>query len=123
VQYRLASAGLIIVYCGTVPCGNSKRKLIVFVMVLCHSRYMYVEFIPCERTEHFLQCHFNAFKDFNGILKRVIVDNCKCAVKHNKRHAEVVYNSQYLAFAKDCGFAPDACNPYNPNEKALLKMQ
>jgi transposase len=108
-------------YCGTVPCGNTKRKLIVFVMVLCHSRYMYAEFIPCERTEHFLQCHFNAFKDFNGIPKRVIVDNCKCAVKHNKRHAEVVYNSQYLAFAKDCGFAPDACNPYSPNEKGIVE--
>jgi len=108
-------------YCGTVPCGNTKRRLIVFVMVLCHSRYMYAEFIPCERTEHFLQCHFNAFKDFKGIPKRVIVDNCKCAVKYNRPHSEAVYNSQYLAFAKDCGFAPDACNPYSPNEKGIVE--
>ncbi len=108
-------------YCGTIPCGNTKRKLIVFVMVLCHSRYMYAEFIPCERTEHFLQCHLNGFKDFKGIPRRVIVDNCKCAVKQNKRHSEPVYNSQYLAFAKDCGFAPDACNPYSPNEKGIVE--
>ena len=61
-------------YCGTIPCGNTRRRLIVFVMVLCHSRYMYAEFIPCERTEHFLQAHFNAFQYFDGIPKRVIVD-------------------------------------------------
>jgi len=108
-------------YCGTVPCGNTRRRLIVFVMVLCHSRYMYAEFIPAERTEHFLQCHFNAFENFKGVPKRVIVDNCKCAVKENKRHCEVVYNSQYLSFAKDCGFTPDACNPYSPNEKGIVE--
>ncbi len=108
-------------YCGSIPCDNTRRRLIVFVMVLCHSRYMYAEFIPCERTEHFLQSHFNAFQYFDGIPKRVIVDNCKCAVKQNRRHGEVVYNSQYLAFAKDCGFAPDACNPYSPNEKGIVE--
>ena len=52
--------------CGTVPCGNMNRRLSVFVMVLCYSRYLYAEFIPCESKEHFFQCHYNGFLEFNS---------------------------------------------------------
>lgn len=107
--------------CGTVPCGNINRRLSVFVMVLCYSRYLYAEFIPCERKEHFLQCHYNAFREFKGVPKRVIVDNCKCAVTENKRYTATVYNSAYLDFSSLCGFRPDACHPHSPHEKGIVE--
>ena len=107
--------------CGTVPCGNTTRRLSVFVMVLCYSRYLYAEFIPCERKEHFLQCHYNGFLEFGGVPERVIVDNCKCAVRENRRYADPVYNPSYLDFASVCGFRPDACNPGSPNEKGMVE--
>lgn len=107
--------------CGTIPCGNSNRKLSVFVMVLCYSRYLYAEFIPCERKEHFLQCHYNAFLEFEGVTDRVIVDNCKCAVTENPRYGDTVYNPSYLDFASVCGFKPDACNPGKPHEKGMVE--
>ena len=107
--------------CGTIPCGNTKRRLSVFVMVLCYSRYLYAEFIPRERKEHFLQCHYNAFREFGGVVDRVIVDNCKCAVAKNPRYGETVYNASYLDFASVCGFKPDACNPGNPHEKGIVE--
>jgi transposase len=107
--------------CGTVPCGNINRRLSVFVMVLCYSRYLYAEFIPCERQEHFLQCHYNGFLEFGGVPGRVIVDNCKCAVTANRRHSEAVYNPSYLDFCFVCGFKPDACNPHSPNEKGIVE--
>ena len=108
-------------YCGKIMCDNRERKLIVFVMVLCHSRYLYAEFIPCERQEHFLSSHYRGFQDFGGIPKRVIVDNCKCAVIKNSRHESVVYNNAYLDFSMHCGFKPEACNPYCPNEKGIVE--
>ena len=80
-------------YCGKIMCDNRERKLIVFVMVLCHSRYLYAEFIPCERQEHFLSSHYKGFLDFGGIPEKVIVDNCKCAVIKNPRYEPVVYNN------------------------------
>ncbi len=107
--------------CGTVPCGNINRRLSVFVMVLCYSRYLYAEFIPCERKEHFFQCHYNAFLEFNGVPERVIVDNCKCAVTENRRYTETVYNSSYLDFSSICGFRPDACHPGSPHEKGIVE--
>ena len=107
--------------CGTVPCGNTSRRLSVFVMALCYSRYLYAEFIPCERREHFLQCHYNAFLEFGGVPDRVIVDNCRCAVAENPRYGETVYNASYLDFASVCGFGPDACNPASPHEKGIVE--
>jgi transposase len=108
-------------YCGKILCDNRERKLIVFVMVLCHSRYLYAEFIPCETQEHFLSSHYRGFQDFGGVPEKVIVDNCKCAVTKNSRHEPVVYNNAYLDFSTHCGFKPEACNPYSPNEKGIVE--
>jgi transposase len=42
---------------GSVPVGNTHRKLSFFVMVLSYSRMMYVEFTLSQKMEYFLQCH------------------------------------------------------------------
>lgn len=107
--------------CGVIPCENTERRLSVFIMVLCYSRYMFAEFIPCERQEHFLSCHRNAFRDIGGVPERVIVDNCKCAVVRNRRYEKPVYNPFYLDFAGRYGFSPDACTPGCPNEKGIVE--
>ena len=46
---------------GTVRVGSTSRRLSLFVMVLCHSRMMYLEFTVSQTMEHFLGCHQNAF--------------------------------------------------------------
>ena len=46
---------------GTVRVGSTTRRLSFFVMVLCHSRMMYLEFTVSQTMEHFLGCHLNAF--------------------------------------------------------------
>ena len=108
--------------CGTVRCGNTERRLSVFVMELCHSRYLFAEFIPLEREEHFLSCHYRGFLDFGGVPDRVMVDNCRCAVLECGRHGEAaVYNPLYLDFASRCGFMPSACNPGSPHEKGIVE--
>ncbi|MGB5156995.1 hypothetical protein [Desulfobacterium sp. N47] len=50
------------------------------VMVLCHSRMMYVEFTVLQTMEHFLGCHQNAFEFFDAVPKKIMVDNLKSAV-------------------------------------------
>lgn len=107
--------------CGTVACDNCERRLSVFVMTLCYSRYLFAEFIPCERQEHFLTCHDHAFQHFGGVPQRTIVDNCKCAVLENHRYAPTIYNPRYLDFAAQYGFRPDACNPRSPHEKGIVE--
>ena len=45
---------------GAMSIGSTRRRLSFFVMVLCYSRLIYVEFSLAEATEHFLQAHQNA---------------------------------------------------------------
>jgi transposase len=45
-----------------------------FVMVLCHSRMLYVEFSLAETMEHFLAAHQHAFEFFRGVPQQVIPD-------------------------------------------------
>ena len=49
---------------GSVNVGNTRRRLSFFVMVLCHSRLMYLEFTVSQTMEHFLACHQHAFEFF-----------------------------------------------------------
>jgi len=60
---------------GSVNVGNTRRRLSFFVMVLCYSRFMYVEFTVSQTMEHWLSCHQHAFEFFGGVPDRVMVDN------------------------------------------------
>ena len=51
---------------GSVNVGNTRRQLSFFVLVLCYSRMMYVEFTVSQTLEHFLGCHLNAFEALGG---------------------------------------------------------
>ena len=60
---------------GAVNVGLTRRRLSFFVMVLCYSRMIYVEFTVSLTMEHFLGCHLNAFDHFGGIVQKVMIDN------------------------------------------------
>ena len=76
-------------YCGLVPVrtpgGILRRKLQVFVMVLCHSRLMYLRFSLSQGMEHFLESHVRAFEFFGAVPRRVMIDNLKTGVIEHKR--------------------------------------
>jgi len=63
---------------GTIRVGESSRRLSFFVMVLCYSRMMYLEFTVSQTMEHFLACHHNAFTAFGSVPKKIMVDNLLC---------------------------------------------
>ncbi|NGZ27980.1 MAG: IS21 family transposase [Magnetococcales bacterium] len=106
---------------GVVTIGSTRRRLSFFLMVLCHSRMMYLEFTPSQTMEHFLSCHRNAFDFFGGIPARMIVDNLKSAVLHHDKGQEPVFNSRYLDFAQYHGFTISPCNVRKANEKGRVE--
>lgn len=106
---------------GSIRIGEASRRLSFFVMVLCYSRQMYVEFTVSQTMEHFLDCHANAFAAFGGVPARIMVDNLKSAVLQHPRGQEAVYNPRYLDFAKHYGFAVTACGVRKPNEKGRVE--
>ena len=106
---------------GSVPVGHTSRQLSFFVMVLCYSRMMYVEFTVSQTMEHFLACHQHAFEFFGGIPHKVMVDNLKSAVLKRALGEAPVFNPKYLDFATHNGFAITPCNVGKGNEKGRVE--
>jgi len=106
---------------GAVNVGNTTRRLSFFVMVLCYSRMMYVEFTVSQTMEHFLGCHHNAFDFFGSVPKKIMVDNLKSAVLRRIVGQAPVFNPRYLEFANHYGFAIAPCNVGKGNEKGRVE--
>lgn len=106
---------------GSVQVGHTKRRLSFFVMVLCHSRMLYVRFTVGQAMEHFLDCHQKAFEFFGGVPKRIMVDNLKCAVLRRVVGNVPVLNPRYREFADHYGFKISPCNVAKGNEKGRVE--
>ena len=106
---------------GSVAVGNTRRRLSFFVMVLCYSRMLYVEFTVSQSLEHFLACHQNAFDFFGRVPKKIMVDNLKSAVLRRIVGRPPVFNPRYLDFANHYGFTITPCNVGRGNEKGRVE--
>ena len=102
---------------GSICVGNTRRRLSFFVMVLCYSRMLYVEFTVSETMEQFLACHVNAFAYFGGVVGKVMVDNLKSAVLRRVIGERIVLNPRYKDFADHFGFTIVPCGVRQPQEK------
>jgi transposase len=106
---------------GSVRVGSTQRRLSFFVMVLCHSRMMYVEFTVSESMEHFLACHQNAFNFFGAVPESIMVDNLKSAVIRRLIGQAPVFNPRYMDMANHFGFKIKACGVGKGNEKGRVE--
>ncbi len=106
---------------GSIAVGSTRRRLSFFLMVLCHSRRMYLEFTVSQTMEFFLACHENAFAAFGGVPRRIMVDNLKSAVLQRLIGAAPVFNPKYLDFSRHWGFEISPCNVRSGNEKGRVE--
>ena len=106
---------------GTIAVGSTQRRLSFFLMVLCHSRRMYLEFTVSQQMEFFLACHENAFAAFGGVPARIMVDNLKSAVLQRLVGATPVFNPKYFDFSRHWGFEISPCNVRSGNEKGRVE--
>jgi len=106
---------------GSIQVGSTRRRLSFFVMVLCYSRLMYLEFTLSETMEQFLSCHRHALEFFGGSTSKVMIDNLKVGVVRHPSGQPALFNPRYLDFAAHYGFAPVACNVRKGNEKGRVE--
>lgn len=106
---------------GSLPVGSTRRRLSFFVMVLCSSRLMYLEFTLSEAMEQFLSCHRHALEFFGGSTSKVMIDNLKVGVVRHPSGQPALFNPRYLDFAAHYGFEPVACNVRKGNEKGRVE--
>jgi len=106
---------------GTIAAGSTRRRLSFFLMVLCYSRRMYLEFTLSQTSEFFLACHENAFAAFGGVPKKIMVDNLRSAVLQRLAGVAPVFNPKYLDFSRHWGFEIAPCNVRAGNEKGRVE--
>jgi transposase len=106
--------------CGHVPVGATRRKVSVFVAVLCYSRLLYIEFALSQRKAEFYRCLFNALTFFGGSPRNLICDNLKSAVLNGSGRS-ACYHPELLAL---CGYyclQPVACAARDPESKGVVE--
>lgn len=106
---------------GTIGVGATRRQLSFFVMVLCYSRRMYLEFTVAQTMEHFLAAHEHAFAAFDAVPSRIMIDNLKTGVIEHLAGCTPVFNARYADYARHSGFTITACAVAKGNEKGRVE--
>src|SRR6516162_4420049 len=65
---------------GEVAVGRARRRLSCFVITLCYSRALYLEFFFDQSMENFLRGHVHAFEAWSGVPRVILHDNLRSAV-------------------------------------------
>jgi transposase len=97
------------------PDGTTIR-IYAFVMILCYSRYLYLEFTRSMALTTLIRCHQNAFAFFGGWTKRILYDNMRQVVIGPNR-----VNARFLDFTRHYGFEAKRHRPYRPRTKGKVE--
>lgn len=96
------------------------RRVSAFVMALCHSRYLYLEFALSQSMASLLRRMERGLRFFGGSTHVDVFDNMKTVVlQHTDKGT--VFNPTFLDYARSRGFAVRACNVGRGNEKGRVE--
>jgi len=105
---------------GHLTIGRARRPLMAFVMVLSHSRRIFLRFFLDARIDSFLLGHVQAFEAFGGVPRVLLYDNLKSAVLERVGDA-IRFNPQLLALAAHYRFEPRPVAVARGNEKGRVE--
>ena len=97
-----------------------KKRTHVFRVVLSHSRKAYSEVVYRQTTEAFLSCLENAFREFNGVPKTLVIDNLRAAVKQADWF-DPELNRRLEAFCEHYGVVILPTRPRMPRHKGKVE--
>lgn len=106
---------------GYLTLDGRQRRVYAFVMTLCYSRMMYLEFTTSTEVSTWLRCHQHAFEYFGGVPGELLHDNLKTAVLSRGAGGKIQWNPRYLDFALYYGFSPHPCKPYRAQTKGKVE--
>jgi transposase len=105
---------------GSLPYGNTSRKLYCMALIECHSRLLYLEFTHSQRQETLHRALLNGFVFFQGAPKRLVHDNMLTAVI--ERDGPLIrFNDAFLSFLRPFRTVPLACNRGQAHEKGKVE--
>lgn len=95
-------------------------KVHAFVMVLCYSRKLYLEFTRRETMGALLRCYERALRYFGGTCREYWHDNMP-TVMAERAGTLVRFTARFWAYAGYHGFKPIVCHPYAGHEKGRVE--
>ena len=105
---------------GRLEIGRARRQLMAFVMVLSHSRQIFLRFFPDARMENFLRGHVAAFAAWGGVPRVLLYDNLKSAVLERRGDA-IRFHPTLLGFAGQYRYEPRPVAIARGNEKGRVE--
>jgi transposase len=103
------------------PQSDTLRKAWAFVMTLSFSRHSYVEFVFDQEVGTWLRCHRHAFEWFDGVARRLVIDNLKAAIVKAALYDPVVQRA-YRECAEHYNFLISPCRPRTPEHKGKVEQ-
>jgi transposase len=103
--------------------GGIEHKVHVAHFRLCHSRKPFVVACMNEKQEMVLDAFVRALAFFDGVPRRVIIDNPKTMVTYVSRSKDRVFHPRFLALMNHYVIEPVACTPASGWEKGQVENQ
>jgi transposase len=103
------------------PAGGPSTWAQVFVAVLGHSNYTYVEAVASQTTADWVQCHVGCFHAIGGAPGWVVSDNLKAAVWRRERD-RIVVNPTYRDDLQHYATAAAPTRPRRPKDKGKVEV-
>jgi hypothetical protein len=103
--------------------GGARQKVHAAHFRLCHSRKSFVAVYPRESQEMVFDAFIRAFEFFQGVPRRVIIDNPKTMVIRVGKGKERVFHDRFLALLNHYAVKPVACTPASGWEKGQVEKQ
>ena len=92
----------------------------VFVAILPHSQYTYVEACRSQKREDLIGATQNALHYYGGAPRAIVSDNLKSAVTRASRY-EAQINRSFKDFARHYNCVINPARGYSPQDKALVE--
>ena len=107
-------------YVGRMEHEGKLRKVWLFAMTLCFSRYTYYELVLDQSVPTFLHAIRRGFEYFGGVPVRLKPDNLKAAVLLDQL-GQSYYQEDFFRFCRHYGTLPDAARPRTPTDKGRVE--
>ena len=98
-------------------------KRFALLVVLGHSRLLWMRFYPCQTMQTVISGLEDAFAFFGGVPEECLFDQMKAVVVSDDRlgGGKLLENPEFMRFAAHWGFRIRACRPYRAQTKGKVE--
>lgn len=106
-----------------VVLGGIEQKIKVAHFKLSYSRQPFIIAYPRETQEMLLDAYIQAFEFYQGLPRRILIDNPRTMVKRIGKGKEREFHPRFLALMNHYVIEPVACTPASGWEKGQVERQ